>query len=63
MEPLPKSELRYQLRQACALAGHTVGNWSLKMMIQLVLEEGLPARKERERLLALRLQEDDTTGD
>lgn len=52
-----KGELRDKMRQACAIAGHKVIGMSLNQMVELVLEHGLPSRKEREATLAASLEE------
>lgn len=52
--------LRDQMRKACAIAGHTAGGLSLNQLVAMVLEHGLPSREERERVLAERLQQDES---
>lgn len=64
MQLKQKSELRVELRTACAIAGYDLdGPLSLNQLVTLVLENGLPSKAERERIrqLALEAQEDDTT--
>jgi hypothetical protein len=54
-------ELQRQLKQACAIA-HGRGYGLSKLdLIELVLEEGLPTRAERERMRREKLASDDET--
>lgn len=64
MQPLTKKEIRVDMQQACAVIHpeKITANMPLLTLCEIVLDHGLPARAERERLLAERLG-DDTAED
>jgi hypothetical protein len=52
-------ELQRQLKQACAIAHGRGYGLSRNGLIELVLEDGLPSRAERERIRAEKLAAED----
>jgi hypothetical protein len=62
---LTKREALPLAQTACAIAHGKGAGMSLLALWELVLEDGLPSRAERERMLEERLKDDagDTTGD
>lgn len=59
---LTKDEIRQDAQRACAIAHGRGAGMALLALFQLVLDEGIPSRAERERILAERLSEGDTTS-
>ena len=53
-----KTEARVELQKACAIAHDKGAGMSLLQLVTLILEDGLPSRSEREKILAAKLASD-----